>query len=260
MAAAALFFFGWGNVNAQNTILSCGFETQEELEGWLIVDSDGDGNGWNLGSSPSLSVHSGNYAAYSASYDNNTGALTPDNWLISPEITLPSGNITLSWWAAGQDAEWCDEHYAVMLSTTSGEPTLADFTETLYEDNSGSVYTESTVSLNAYAGQTVRIAFRHYNITDMFYLNIDDISITAGGSVGIANADNVEATIYPNPTSDKVNVAAEGLQSLELVDMTGRTIATSTTNSIDMSSFANGVYMLRVITNDGTALRKVVKQ
>ena len=39
----------------------------------------------------------------SRSYDNNFGPLTPDNWLVTPAVTLCEGS-TFSFWACGQDA------------------------------------------------------------------------------------------------------------------------------------------------------------
>ena len=37
-----------------------------------------------------------------------------------------------------------------------------------------------TVDLSDYAGEQIYIAIRHFNCTDMFYLNIDDIELSNG--------------------------------------------------------------------------------
>ena len=52
--------------------------------------------------------------------------------------------------------------------------------------------TQYTVYLTQYTGQTVYIAFRHHNISDMFRLNLDDVEITAAPTT---------ATIEVTPTS-----------------------------------------------------------
>lgn len=154
-----------------------GFETSDNVSCWTINDSDGDGNNWELADT-SFRIHSGIRGITSASYDNNSGPLTPDNWLISPLVTLPAGcNATLSWWDIGQDANYAAEHYSVYISTTGNSP--SDFNTQLFTGNSASTWTQRTANLSSYAGQSFYLAFRHHGVTDMFRLNLDDISITA---------------------------------------------------------------------------------
>ena len=145
-------------------------------EGWTAVDNDGDGNNWsthtNTGSG-NFSTHSGNGVAISASYDN--GALTPDNWLISPQLDLKG---TLSVWMRGQDAGWASEHFAIYLSTEATIADVSDFTiELVPETITTGDYVEYTADLSAYEGQQGYIAIRHFNVTDMFWLDLDDFSI-----------------------------------------------------------------------------------
>ena len=94
----------------------------------------------------------------------------------------------------------------------------------------------------------------------MFQLNIDDVAIYGNANVGITNAANVNVALYPNPTNSMLNIATEGLQSVEVMDMTGRMVMTSSQNTIDMSQLSNGVYVVRVNTLNGTAIQKVVKK
>lgn len=151
-----------------------GFEITDNVDCWTLVDADGDGGNWFTTSGYS---HSGSMSVASASYDNNVGPLTPNNWLISPAISLPANSqIQLSWFAKGLDASDFAEYYSVYVSTTGDAP--ADFTSAVYSGTTTSAWVQQAVNLSTYAGQTVHIAFRHYNCTNMFYLDIDDISIT----------------------------------------------------------------------------------
>ena len=159
------------------TFLSESFESGTLPAGWTIIDSDGDGFNWQ----PEIAqytTHSGNGCIVSASYDNATNtALTPDNWLITPAINLTSDAI-LSFWVVGQDPDWAAENYSVYVATGN---TVADFTATtpLITAVSTGVWEQKTIDLSNYTGQTVYIAFRHHNVTDMYYLNFDDISVFA---------------------------------------------------------------------------------
>jgi hypothetical protein len=81
--------------------------------------------------------------------------------------------------------------------------------------------------------------------------------------------------VYPNPTRDIVNVqltmhnAQEEGIDIQLFDMFGRLLYVVETNGrtslqttqIDMSSYAQGVYFVKAVSNRKTiAVRKVVKQ
>ncbi len=165
------------------------------LNDWTSIDADGDGYGWVLGSETGGvylaegstlygSDHSGEGdMATSGSYSNVYGTLEPDNYLVSPLVNLGG---SISFWAVAQDANYPEEHFGVAVSTT-GNTDASDFT-TIQEWTMGatgatpgakdqSTWVEITVDLSAYAGQTGYVAIRHFNCTDMFFLNIDDITI-----------------------------------------------------------------------------------
>lgn len=147
--------------------------------------------------------HTGNGFFASASYINNVGAITPDNWLITPAVNL-TGEATLSFWVAGLDASYSEENFTVYISTNG----YNDFSSALVSSTATSVYTQYTVDLSAYAGQTVYIAFRHHNTFDMYWLALDDVEIytySTGGSTGggtpgeNGNPDNIVDGEYGAP-------------------------------------------------------------
>ncbi len=156
-------------------ILEEGFELS--TSGWTVSDQDGDGYNWVIWTNEEV-AHTGSSSMASASYDNdNDAALTPNNWLISPAIDLraQSGSIKATFWVKGMDDDYPNEHYKVCVSTSAN---VASFSTTLYEETiPSSGWFERTVDLSTYAGQTIYIAFVHCNVTDMYYLVLDDISV-----------------------------------------------------------------------------------
>ena len=180
--------------------------------GWIVIDADNDGNNWYVlnnsqSSSGGYIIHSGEGHATSASY-NNGSPLTPDNWLISPAVTL-TANATLTFWVAGQDPSYAAENYSVYISTTtSSNPTTADFTTQLMTGTATGTMTQQSVNLSSYTGQTVRIAFRHHNVTDMFRLNLDDVEIFAQptGPTIAASPLNIDFGTVLVPGSSTANV------------------------------------------------------
>lgn len=148
--------------------------------GFTFIDADGDGYGWEVYDFGTTGAghNGGNFVITSASYINDIGPLTPDNWMVLPAFDLPASatDFELSWYEKGQDANYAAENYSVYISTTGG--TVADFgtTAALTSTSTGN-WVKKVIDLSSYAGQTIYVAFRHHNITDMFYLNIDDIRI-----------------------------------------------------------------------------------
>ena len=162
-------------------------------EGWMRIDADGDGHNWVLGSSrygDSNNPHKGADMVVSESYDNSTGALNPDNYLVSPLVPLEN---TLSFWACAQDAAYPAEHFGVAISTNSNTnpedfEMIKEWTMTSKSFGGKTAVTRSgsrtmgnwynfTVDLSEYAGQEGYIAIRHFGCTDMFCLNVDDFAI-----------------------------------------------------------------------------------
>ena len=160
------------------------------LGNWTTIDADGDGYNWILGSavggvylqagaSLSGSGHSATDLVVSGSYSNVTGvgALTPDNYLVSPKVKLGG---SISFWAKGQDADYSAEVFGVAVSTNSNT-NVADFRMVGADKTATSDWVQYTFDLSDYAGQEGYVAIRHYNVSDMFMLDIDDIEITYFG-------------------------------------------------------------------------------
>ena len=73
------------------------------------------------------------------------------------------------------------------------------------------------------------------------------------------NLDNVK--VFPNPTYGIVNIDADNVVSVEVMDINGRVAATfENTNKVDLSNLTAGTYMLRIQTANGTSVKKVVKK
>lgn len=166
----------------------------QAMNGWTTIDADGDGYAWELSSQPG---HDGELGTMSsASYAG--GALTPDNYLVSPKMKLDG---KLTFYACGQDAAYAAEHFGVAVSTASGTA-AADFTMVTEEwvmtaapslaptanfNAPASTFRSARrvqgqwykyeVDLSSFAGAEGYVAIRHFNCTDMFRLNVDDITL-----------------------------------------------------------------------------------
>ena len=86
-------------------------------------------------------------------------------------------------------------------------------------------------------------------------------------TVGVNDYDGVDFKIYPNPTSNIVNMQCtmNNVQTetfeIRLYDAYGQLLDVIEKGQIDLSRYSNGVYFVRAVTNGKTiAVRKVVKQ
>ena len=147
------------------------FEDEAQANDWVVLDEDGDGFNWELISGEGLTTHSGEYVMSSASYDNPSyTALTPDNWLVSPWVPLHG---SFAFYACGQDPSYAAEVFGVYIYTSANSEWVQlgeDITVT-------GVMKAYAFDLSEYEGLEGSLAIVHHNVTDMFRLNVDDITI-----------------------------------------------------------------------------------
>ena len=90
-------------------------------------------------------------------------------------------------------------------------------------------------------------------------------SFTVEGVLGV-NEQTIEGLeVYPNPTTDILNVkAASDISSIEVMNILGQVIlsenATSTTEQIDMSGLRAGTYFVRINVENNNTVVQIVKQ
>lgn len=86
------------------------------------------------------------------------------------------------------------------------------------------------------------------------------INIT-GSAVGIESVKTAEVNLFPNPATTQLNVTAEGVKSIQVVDLNGRIVMERPqAGMLDVSTLEKGVYMVRTLTERGVDVQKFVKR
>ena len=72
-------------------------------------------------------------------------------------------------------------------------------------------------------------------------------------------------TIVPNPATNQVTISsATPFQSVEIINFLGQTVVSQSsvgnTTSINVSNLNNGIYFVRVGFENGSCVKKLVKQ
>ena len=161
------FFEDFENGIGQWTVVRSG-EGDENTD-WHVVNSN------TIFDNEAIPAHSGNYVVMSRSY--NGSAYNVDNWLISPQVNIGS---TMTYWVM-DDGQY-HEHYDIYVSTTTTD--ISAFTKVYEPGDASAEWTEVTVDLSAYDGQTGYVAFRLTDY-DKDFIFIDDITITFPSTVTV---------------------------------------------------------------------------
>ena len=84
------------------------------------------------------------------------------------------------------------------------------------------------------------------------------------GPLGVNESVRNAVVVYPNPSKDVFNIEGKGIRRIEVVNAFGLVIYSKETKDdllqIDLNGHASGVYLLRMVTDDGIMLRQVVKE
>lgn len=168
------------------------------LQGWTTLSNDGDSYAWSI-QSGSSSSHQGNYCVKSRYTGSGVGA--PNDWLISPEITLGG---TFSFYAKRYGTTYTDQ-FQVYVSTTGNN--VSDFTAISEVITPNTTYDLYEYDLSAYSGNGY-VAIVYTGLENQYYVYIDDINYTNtipgvyGEWVTVNNADkpysfsNLDADSY----------------------------------------------------------------
>jgi hypothetical protein len=90
------------------------------------------------------------------------------------------------------------------------------------------------------------------------------VSMNCDGSVGtgLNNYQLENLNIYPNPTLGKLNiVSADKINTLSITNIIGKELLFAkdfSANTIDLSSYENGVYFINISTDKGTHIEKII--
>lgn len=102
-----------------------------------------------------------------------------------------------------------------------------------------------------------------YN-TNAIIGNLSEPAVLHFGPLGLDNNTNNLVSVYPNPSKGIFNIEGDGIRKVEIVNSYGQVVYSKETMKdnmqIDLSRYAIGVYMLRVITNNGISMKQLIKE
>lgn len=205
------------------------------------------------------------------------------DWLITPLIDLGTANCELQFNLALTDignsnppeAQGEDNKFAVIISFDEGETWSSLNTLQMWDNTTTPSYYDipnsgETISLDlsSYSG-TIMLAF--YGESTLNYSNefsdlfVDDINISQTVNINEYKvSENIN--IYPNPTTGIINFnfLNSDVEKISILDVTGKIIieksVNSQTDNIDISNYANGLYLIKLQTDKELFTKKIIKK
>lgn len=182
-----------------------------------------------------------------------------------------SYDIALEWLARGIDENYPDENYSVYVAAGNTQTDFlsspASFTEIIGQTGgAGEVFVSRSLDISQYAGQTVYFAFRHYDVTDQYQLNIDDVTVTTTLSSKQFNLGDFTYSYDRNYKALTIFSSDANISGVEIYTIVGQKVFGETnmntqTKEIDMSHVTDGVYIVNVFdANNGFKSFKLIKR
>jgi hypothetical protein len=204
----------------------------------------------------------GNYLHYSVRFEN-TGNYLAQNVVIKIEIDIASYDINslqvlgssnpVYTRIIGNIVEFIFDN--INLESASGNPPVGGHGDVLFR-----IRTNNQLVSNSTVLQKAKVYYDY-----KFPLTTNDAETTfAELSNPIFVIDN-SVKVYPNPTNSIVNITSDFIiESIELYDIQGRILFTSMENNnqsiLDISSKSKGIYFLKIKTENGSKVEKVIKE
>ncbi len=252
----------------QTTIFEEYFDRGVIPASWATIDQDGDTYNWFADTWDNPLGFTESFVISESWIDPSP--LTPENYLVSPQINLTglTGTVQLRYTLQVGDANNFAEHYKVAVSTTGKE--VADFSDIVKEEtcvaedfyNVAPFWHKRTVDLTPFIGQSIYLTFCHFNCTDMYRIYLDSVQVLNAPVVNIADREHSDVTIIPNPATDKIKVTGAFVNAqVQLYTAEGRLVYQSANETkltnINVSRLENGLYILKINSHKGITIKKV---
>ncbi len=199
-----------------------------------------------------------NCVAFSTSWTSPVGVA--DDWMWTPLINLPVGQLELAWRALAPDDSYRDGYEVRVMTAADGPPTggagvlgnqVSSSVQVFSIAAEASSWTQQRVPLTSFSGQSVYVGFRN-NSNNMFLLLIDDVAVNLAVP-NLAATAPVPTTPYTRvPTGvayvPDLGVRASNAGSVVLNNVLGSATLKRNTTPLSVSN-ATGIPQLAIGAN-----------
>lgn len=212
---------------------------------WKVVNRDGGANQWSRFTSKF------NTSPASAGSNYESSSLQNDDWLITPKLSVVTGD-SISFWHSIQSSTYPEDLY-VKVGTTN-DPNTGTWTDLAYILDNTTTWKYKAYDLSAYNGQNIYIAFVNRSF-DAWTIYVDDVGgpivYIPANDVGTTSID-IASSLMPGTVAPKATVKNFG-SSANSFNVT-MTITGGYTSTQAVSSLAPGASQQVTFANWNPAL------
>ncbi len=216
--------------------------------------------------------HNGNWSAWCAANGTVCNALCGDYVssmntqfvLTTPIITIGYTNITLNFWLYSDMNNTGNNDVLYRFYDTGSGYQLSSFSYDSSHPNDGQGWFFQSFFISGSIPQySFVFQFQSNSVLNSFGAYIDELEVTGDNNVGIDDIDLTNSfNIYPNPTNGIFSVEADNMERIEITSITGEIVKELIVNknktTIDLTSLSSGIYFAKIITDKGSAIKKIV--
>ena len=241
-------------INTSNSY-SNGFEISDDLSGFITEDNNADSITWNISN---VSPHSGIYCAQISSVMAN-------DWYFTTCLDLDSSIIykLAYYYRTSSTATQANFQIKIGTSQSSGSMTQEIVPFSLITNI---FYQHASVQFNVGNSGTYYLGLHVQNGDSLTGFRIDDLNISPDSGLSISAINNITVSVFPNPSSGIFFINTKQNSSIgyaiEIISPTGKLISSKLADrlikyEIDLHDQPAGIYLLRVISENGISTRKI---
>ena len=253
----------WTTANSFTTAKVCpysnGLDTAISLTGWTITTNGPGGQGLNSTGTAGQGSTPGYWIFGSSTTTAN------NNWLFSPAFSLAANEqVTVSFYTRATTSP------RTLRVTVGANNTTAAQTTQLAALNitAGTVWNLNTIPV--FTAPSAGIYYFGFNdnsaaTATAVNMRLDTFNFTS--VLGTNDFLSSKFSVYPNPVNNVINFTNDQnavVSTVEMADLNGRVIKSQKVNAtegeISVSDLATGMYMMKITTDQGIAVKKIVKQ
>ena len=215
-----------------------------------------------------VAPHGGNRQAV-LEWDSSEEPSGQDQTLVTPVLTIERPTVLEFWTWVQQGLDGFD-HFVVRVYDCYNGTWDDKWDAANLPGGQINAYQEPvSILLDEYIGRNIKIGFRGYNsFGDILAYDwfIDDVKVVVtdtvpDDAVGAMVAEDLR--LWPNPAKDRLHIESKAaIHHLSLIAANGMMVENKklagTVVELDLAGYSKGIYLLRLVTDEGVMTKKVV--
>ncbi len=251
----SLDLYSGPHVVDQVTPYTQGFESTDDLTGWVNIDADADFVTWGTST---ILPHAGSVCA---DYSHELPTNQANDYYFSTCLGLDAANVyQLDFYYRTFSPAYQSNMEVILCTDQDPATVVATLVPTMLVNTSNWTISSSSIYLADGTSGNYYIGWHVTNQDSSTSLKIDDINVYYSGPNSLPAINSAALSVYPNPSNGLVTVRGlKEISEITVYDMLGKSVfvqsANEGTSQLDLRSYPQGIYSV-VIRSEKTIITK----